>query len=67
MEFSVDGKVYFHFLNERKGAEVWPFDKPHYLILNIAVGGAWGATKGIDDTVFPQRMEIDWVRVYQNR
>jgi beta-glucanase (GH16 family) len=67
MEFSVDGKVYFRFLNERKGAEVWPFDKPHYLILNIAVGGAWGATKGIDDTVFPQRMEIDWVRVYQNR
>jgi beta-glucanase (GH16 family) len=65
MEFSVDGKVYFRYANEKTGAAVWPFDKPHYLILNIAIGGAWGGTKGIDDAIFPQRMEIDWVRVYQ--
>ncbi len=41
----------------------WPFSNPMYLILNVAVGGDWGGLKGIDDTVFPQRMSIDYVRI----
>ena len=48
------------------GADVWPFDQPHYLILNLAIGGAWGGQRGIDDAIFPQRFEIDYVRVYQH-
>jgi hypothetical protein len=32
--------------------------------MNIAIGGSWGGQKGIDDSIFPQRMEIDYVRVY---
>ena len=40
-------------------------DEPHYLILNTAIGGAWGGQKGIDDTIFPQKFLIDYVRVYQ--
>ena len=40
-------------------------DKPFYLILNLAIGGAWGGQKGIDTAAFPQRMEVDYVRVYQ--
>lgn len=47
------------------GADTWPFDQPCYLILNMAIGGAWGGQKGIDQTIFPQRFEIDYVRVYQ--
>ncbi|NLB64438.1 MAG: family 16 glycosylhydrolase [Fibrobacter sp.] len=43
----------------------WPFDQRFHLILNIAVGGDWGAAKGIDDSYFPQQMLIDYVRVYQ--
>jgi len=42
----------------------WPFDKKLYLILNIAVGGDWGGMKGVDDTIFPQEMEIDYVRIF---
>ena len=42
----------------------WPFDKEYYFILNMAVGGAWGGEKGVDDTIFPAQMEIDYVRVY---
>jgi hypothetical protein len=34
-------------------------------LLNIAVGGAWGGQQGIDSSIFPQRMEVDYVRVYQ--
>jgi beta-glucanase (GH16 family) len=65
MDFFVDATKYFTFTNENKGTDAWPYDKPQYLILNIAVGGAWGGQKGIDDSIFPQRMAIDYVRVYQ--
>jgi hypothetical protein len=45
-----------------------PFDQKFHLLLNFAVGGNWPATvndKGIDDSVFPQSLEIDYVRVYE--
>ena len=49
-----------------KGGWSWPYDHPYNLILNVAVGGAWGRAGGpIDDSIFPQRMLVDWVRVYQ--
>lgn len=62
----IDGKTYATF-DKKPGdtAAQWPFDKPFYLILNLAIGGAWGGQKGIDEAAFPQRMEIDYVRVYQ--
>lgn len=65
MKFAVDGKVYFTYANEKTGTAAWPFDQPFYLILNVAIGGTWGGQKGIDETAFPRRMEVDWVRVYQ--
>jgi beta-glucanase (GH16 family) len=43
----------------------WPFDQPFFLILNVAVGGNWGGQKGVDENIWPQRMEVDYVRVYQ--
>jgi beta-glucanase (GH16 family) len=48
-----------------KNDENWPFNKPQFFIFNIAVGGNWGGVEGIDDSIFPQTMEIDYVRVYQ--
>jgi beta-glucanase (GH16 family) len=65
LEFSVDGKTYLTY-KKPEGADdaTWPFDKPVFLILNLAIGGEWGAQKGIDPSIFPQRYEIDYVRVY---
>jgi beta-glucanase (GH16 family) len=65
MDVSVDGKTYFTYQHDATGKLAWPYDEPQYLILNIAIGGAWGGQKGIDDAIFPQKMEIDYVRVYQ--
>jgi beta-glucanase (GH16 family) len=62
---SIDGTPFFTFKNENTGAPAWPFDKPMHLLLNIAVGGSWGGQKGIDPSIFPLKMEIDYVRVYQ--
>ena len=67
IDFFVDKTKYFTFTNEEKGDAAWPYDKPQYLILNIAIGGDWGGQKGIDDSIFPQRMYIDYVRVYQEQ
>lgn len=61
----VDDSLYFEYENEGLGETKWPYDKPFYLILNLAVGGAWGSMKGIDEEAYPQTMEIDYVRVYQ--
>jgi Beta-glucanase/Beta-glucan synthetase len=62
----VDKKKYFNFKNEHSGHDAWPFNQPFHLLLNIAVGGNWGGTKGVDDRIWPQRMEVDYVRVYQH-
>ncbi len=65
----VDDMHYFTFENERlqdAGADQrhWPFDHPFHLILTISVGGDWAATQGIDPDIWPQRMELDYMRVY---
>jgi beta-glucanase (GH16 family) len=47
----------------KKGA--WVFDQPFYIIINLAVGGDFiGAPNA--ETIFPQTMLIDYVRVYKN-
>ena len=61
----VDGQKYFTFRNEGTGSRTWPFDKPQYLLVNLAVGGAWGGQKGIDDSRFPHRYLVDYVRIYK--
>jgi beta-glucanase (GH16 family) len=66
MDFYVDSSLYNHIQNEHKTTAEWPFDEPFYLLLNIAVGGNLGGKKGVDTTVFPGTMEVDYVRVYKS-
>ena len=66
IEFLTDGEPYFRYEREAgAGSESWPFDQKFHLILNLAVGGNWAGKYGVDETIWPQRMEIDYVRVYQ--
>lgn len=67
MDFLLDDIVYNTFNNEHKTTAEWPFNQKFYLILNVAVGGMLGGQKGIDDSVFPQQMLIDYVRVFQQK
>ena len=64
VDFYVDAQNYFSFINDYGGSATWPFDKPFYIILNLAVGGGWVGNPD-PTTVFPAIMEVDWVRVYQ--
>lgn len=61
----IDDQLMFTFVNEGKGYAGWPFDKRFHLLLNLAIGGNWGGAQGVDDSVFPQSMSIDYVRVYK--
>lgn len=47
--------------------DTWPFNKPEYIIFNLAIGGNMGGT--IDDAIFNQQriMYVDWVRVWQRQ
>ncbi|MFA6945337.1 MAG: glycoside hydrolase family 16 protein, partial [Pedobacter sp.] len=67
IKFYIDDKLFFESYKGQDGRvrtnEGWAFDKPYYLILNLAVGGDWGGD--IDDTVFPNEMQVDYVRVYK--
>jgi beta-glucanase (GH16 family) len=65
-----DIKFFFddRLISERTPADLpqdsrWVYDHPFYVLLNLAVGGYWPGNPD-DTTVFPQRMLIDYVRVY---
>lgn len=64
MSFFLDNELFYSIQNEHKTTAEWPFDSPFYLLLNIAVGGNLGGKEGVDTTVFPATMEVDYVRVY---
>jgi beta-glucanase (GH16 family) len=66
VSFYCNGLLVFSYDNEKKTYREWPFDKEFHLLLNIAVGGSWAGRYGIDDGIFPQRMAIDYVRVFQS-
>ncbi|MFH9548274.1 ricin-type beta-trefoil lectin domain protein [Streptomyces sp. NPDC017435] len=60
--WSVDGTVYQRRTPADLGGRQWVFDKPFFLILNLAVGGYWpGDPDG--STAFPQQLLVDYVRV----
>lgn len=45
--------------------ESWPWHHRFHLILNMAIGGSWGGQQGVDDSIWPQKMEVEYVRIYQ--
>jgi beta-glucanase (GH16 family) len=65
IEWFFDGELVFSYENDGTGSAAWPFDKPQYLIMNLAIGGSWGGLKGIDDSIFPAEFVIDYVRVWK--
>jgi hypothetical protein len=56
-------KVPLDSLVNRDGTGFNPFLQPHYMLLNLAIGGDNGGDPS--GTAFPQRLEVDYIRVYQ--
>ena len=70
IEILFDNKTIFTYSNispskvTASSAAKWPFNQEFYLMMNISIGGSWGGIWGIDESIFPARMEIDYVRYY---
>ena len=66
IDFFVDDTLYatFNIEDAGPGAEN-PFRKPHYLLVNLALGGHWGGE--IDESFLPQKYIVDYVRAYRSR
>jgi beta-glucanase (GH16 family) len=60
----VDDYQYHEARPENVAPNEWVFNHPFFIIMNVAVGGNFGGPVG-EDTVFPQTMKVDYVRVYQ--
>ncbi|NBO58186.1 MAG: glycoside hydrolase family 16 protein [Chitinophagia bacterium] len=67
LRIGIDDHYYYSFKNENTGYDVWPLSNKFYLLLNLAVGGNWGGQKGVATDIWPRRMEVDYVRVYQKK
>lgn len=64
----VDDHRLLHFANDGRGnIGTWPFNRPFYVILNLAWGGNWGGAQGVDESVLPATMQVDYVRVFQEK
>lgn len=74
IEFSIDSVLLYTYNPAVKNASTWPFNKPFFIIMNIAMGGNWGSDpqfetnglkNGIDTVLTDVTMEVDYVRLYQ--
>lgn len=66
--FYVDGKRHFTYSNDKKNDDdTWPFNKNFYLILNLAWGGDWGGSQGVDEGALPCTMRVAYVRVFKKK
>ncbi|MEW7290268.1 glycoside hydrolase family 16 protein [Aquimarina sp. 2304DJ70-9] len=63
INYYVDDKLYNQITPEDVPGE-WVFDHPFYIIMNVAVGGSFPGSPN-EETVFPQTMVVDYVRVYK--
>ena len=61
--FCLLNKVTVDSLVNKDGSGFNPFKQPHYMLLNLAIGGTNGGNP--EKTKFPRKFEVDYVRVYQ--
>jgi hypothetical protein len=60
----VDGTVFNTYVKPMNATNSnWPFDKPQFLLLNLAMGGDLGGA--VPSSFLTDRMEVEYVRVYQ--
>ncbi|OGX84571.1 hypothetical protein BEN47_16010 [Hymenobacter lapidarius] len=60
----LDGQLYYTFGTADTAGASYPFNNPFFMILNVAVGGDFDGNPDAS-TVFPQQMQVDYVRYYQ--
>jgi hypothetical protein len=62
LNFLIDDNFLYSYNPSTKTSENWPFDKPFFFILNVAMGSNWHT---VDPAFESSTMEIDYIRVFQ--
>ncbi|WP_034887463.1 family 16 glycosylhydrolase [Gillisia sp. Hel_I_29] len=62
ISFSVDGNLVYTFTPENYDENEYPFRKPFYFLINLAVGGNFGGPE-VDDAIFPAKFYVDYIKV----
>jgi len=65
ISFYVDEKLLYTFSPVIKNDKTWPFNKPFYALINLAIGGNFGGPE-VDDTIFPQELVVDYLKIYEH-
>ncbi len=60
----MDDTQYFSINQNTVGSQAYPFNQNFFFIFNVAVGGLWPGNPD-SSTIFPQRMIVDYIRVFQ--
>jgi beta-glucanase (GH16 family) len=69
IDFYIDSpeQIVYTYAPATLNASTWPYDKEAFFIINLAIGGNWGGAQGIDNSIFPATLEVDYIKVYQER
>lgn len=62
--FYVDDQKVYTYCPEMKNKQTYPFNHKFYFLLNMAIGGDFGGPE-VDDSIFPRKFVIDYIKVYQ--
>jgi beta-glucanase (GH16 family) len=62
IKFFVDDELVYTFVPEEYDNAHYPFRKPFYFLLNMAIGGNFGGPE-VDDSIFPKKFYIDYIKV----
>ena len=64
IKWYVDDQLFLTASSSDVGVAAYPFNDDQFFIFNVAVGGSWPGSPD-NTTLFPQRMFVDYVRVFQ--
>ncbi len=64
IEWKVDDKKFYEIKSAEMEGQPYPFNKPQFFLINLAVGGNWPGYPD-ETTTFPQRFIVDYIRVFQ--
>jgi beta-glucanase (GH16 family) len=64
ISFYIDDALVYTFAPDVKNDKTWPFDKPFYALINLAVGGNFGGPE-VDDSIFPQELIVDYIKIFK--
>ena len=59
----IDNEIYLKY--DKNNPNGWVFDQEYFLVLNVAFDNGWGGKCGVDKSILPCEMIVDWIKYYK--